>query len=931
MMLKIENLKKIYGKRVLFSDFSFEFPDKGLYAILGDSGSGKSTILNLISGLDLDYEGNIILDDTNFKEISSNKIQEFRVKNIGYVFQNFNLLNLESAFNNVYLPLDTISNDKTRIKKQRVLDALKLVGLEDRKNNQINKLSGGEKQRVALARSIVNKPKVVLCDEPTGALDEKNSKIVFNLLKQISRNTLVIIATHDAEEIRKYADYILNLRNEKFSVEQLHNETKNEELLLIDFEKFKKRPSMSTNFKVGYAIHKIKAKKWRSLIVNLLLSLSLTGVGLSLILTNSVSQKVEDAFTTILNGNQIIINKRNEIENSFSNVYSATYKNAQTVYNKYKYLVEGIGVNYLVNFEDFFKDRNEFYFEGKTKKCDIDSISARSINDFHWIENGDEGVYYPFNYDYLDNDQVIIGLSYEDMVNLCYKLQIQRNFTSLGHYIYENGLSLILNVENGNWQYDDEQILDVVAVCESKTTVLYHTNLLWNEIFFEDMMLLPSDDDENHDFPWEMYKIYYLQTKEDPSVFLNTALKDEELNDYVFERANYKYNSSVCKSFSSCDLKRIYIYSVDKKTIINNDLIKYLTDKKDICDYYFISDFGYASYSSNLFSGFSKNVFISDNKDSLDEAIDADSQMQNEINFSINLPENVVQGNFLLSQSGGLKFSTDMSKLIYGRKPTNLNEIVISKGLAEKYDKNTLCMGKLLKISGEIEEFYEEESLSKIYNSSDLLVVGVVDENQNYLYHSGDWAISFFRDKLGVSNFLLIPTAIVVEFPDKKDAENCFVEMKDMVQDFKVISPIDDLKTNIKTTLDYANTILIIFSILSLVVSILFLGTVVMLNILESKNDVNLFKVLGIAKKDSDSCFVVQALVQGLIAFFVSAFELIFVDVFLSIAIGKNLGIGFSFSFNSLPVLVVFLISVVIPFIVTKFMLFAFNRKRKTK
>ena len=796
------------------------------------------------------------------------------------------------------------------------------------KNTQINKLSGGEKQRVALARSIINKPKLILCDEPTGALDEKNSKIVFSLLKQISKNTLIIIATHDAEEIKKYADNILTLKDEKFTSISLKNECKNSEVLLLDFNKGKKTPAVSTQFKVDYAIHKMKAKKWRSLIVNILLSLSLTGVGLSLILTRSVSEKVEDAFTTILNGNQVIINKRNDLENSFSNVYSTNYKNIENIYNKYKYLLDGIGVNYLVNFEDFFKDKNEFYFEGKTKKVDIDSLSTRNINDFHWVDDSDEGIYYPIAYDSLDDDQVIVGLSYEDMVNLCYKLQIQRNFTSLGHYIYENGLSLILNVENSSWQYDDEQILNVVAVCESKRTAFFHTNLLWNEIFFEDMMLLPSDDDEQHDFPWEMYKIYYLQTKEDPSVFLDTSIKDESLSDFVFERANNEYNPTVCRTSSSCELKRIYVYSADIKTIIDNEILSYLDERKEICDYYFISDFGYASYSSNLFSGFSRNVFLSDNRDSLDAAIDADTQIENELNLTINLPENVVQGNFLLSQSGGLKFSTDMSKLIYGRKPSNLNEIVISKGLAEKFDKNSLCLGKSLEISGEIEEYYENETLEKIYNSSTLTIVGIVDENQNYLYHNGNWTISFFRDKLGVSNFLLIPTGIVIEFPEKSDAENVFEELKEIAKDYKVVSPIDELKVNIKTTLDYANTILVIFSILALIISILFLGTVVMLNILESKNDVNLLKVLGIKKKDSDSCFVVQALVQGLISFFVSSFELIFVDIFLSVAIGKKLGIGFNFSFNSLPVLVILIVSIVVPFIVTKFMLFVFNRKK---
>lgn len=927
-MIRLIGVTKQFGSRTLFSNFSYEFPEVGLVALLGDSGSGKSTILNLISGLDNDYQGTIEINKINFKTLTKQEIQDFRIKNIGYVFQNFSLLNLESVFNNVLFPLDTISNDKKSIKKQRVLDALKLVDMESKRNNQINKLSGGEKQRVAIARSIINNPSVILCDEPTGALDSKNAKSVFDLLKQISKTKLVIIATHDAEEIAKYADRILTIKDGKINEEKLDNNFEEKSNLLIKFEKTKTKPKVTSTFKTSYAYHKMRAKKWRSLIVNLLLSLSLTGVGLSLILTQSVSNKVEEAFTTMLNGNQVVVSRKNELENTFNNVYSTSYKNVENIYSKYKYLCDGIGVNYMVNFEDFFRDNNEFYAYGITKKILIDSLSARNINDFKWIENGNEGIYYPFSYDILDDDQVILGLSYEDMVQLCFQLQIQRNYTSLGHYIYENGLSLFLNVRNDYWQYDDEQLLNVVAVCESNKTTLIHTNLLWNEVMFEEMMLLPSDDDEVHEFPWEMYKIYYLQTHEDPSVFLDASLCDETLSSYVFERSNYNYNPIICNPYQSCDLRRIYIYSADTKTVISSDLQTYLKQNSDSFDYYFTSDYGYASYSSNLFSGFSKNVFVSDDSDSLDVAIDADSRVDSDVNLTINLPANVVQGNFLLSLTGGLRFSTDMSKLIYGRKPTNLNEIVISKGLAEKYDKNSFYLGKYLEITGEIEEFYDsEEQLNKIYNRTKLLVVGIVDETENYLYHSGDWTVSFFRDKLGVSNFFLIPTGIVIEFPTKAGAEKAFPEIKQLVRDLKVVSPIEELKSNIQTTLDYANTILIIFSVLSLIISILFLGTVVMLNILESKNDVNLLSVLGIKKNDIDSCFVTQSIMQGFISFLVSAFELIIVDIFLSFSIGKTLGIGFSFSFNSIPVLVIFLISIFIPYFVTKIMLFILNRR----
>ena len=192
MMIKINKLTKIYGKRAIFSNFSCEFPDKGFVCLVGSSGSGKSTLLNLISGVDNNFEGRIKIDDIELKKLSPNELSNYRIANIGYVFQNFNLLNLESVFNNVLLPLETAYNQKHFIMKKRVRDALKLVGLAKLEKQRINKLSGGERQRVSIARAIINDPKVILCDEPTGALDEKNAKEVFALLKEISLTTLVI-------------------------------------------------------------------------------------------------------------------------------------------------------------------------------------------------------------------------------------------------------------------------------------------------------------------------------------------------------------------------------------------------------------------------------------------------------------------------------------------------------------------------------------------------------------------------------------------------------------------------------------------------------------------------------------------------------------------------------------------------------------------
>lgn len=928
-MIKVEKITKIYGKRSIFSDFSHIFPDKGFVCLVGSSGSGKSTLLNMISGVDNSYTGDIKIDDVNIKNLTPSEALDYRLSNIGYVFQNFNLLNLDTVFNNVMLPLETAYSAKPFILKKRVHDAIKLVNLTKLEKQRVNKLSGGEKQRVAIARALINDPKVILCDEPTGALDEKNSESIFALLKDISKRTLVIVATHDLEGIKKIADQILEIKDGQVTVKTFkRKKEKDSSLPFIGKGTNKVKPKVPFAFKVRYAFQKIKAKKVRSIIMNLMLSLALTGIGLSLIITNSVSKKVEDAFKAILNGNQLVISGKNENENTFSTIYSTPLQKTQEIYGKYQYLLDGIGANYMVNFEDFFKDDNEFFVDSNNKRIPLESLSARNINDFKWIDPYDAKIMYPSEVELLDDDQVVLGLSYEDMVNLCFRLQIQRNYSSLGHYIYEKGLNLSLNVRNDYWQYDDEQLLAIQAVCESSKTCIYHTNQLWNEIVFEEMMRLPSDDDEIHEFPWEMYKIYYFKTKGDPSIFLNSTLYDEYLFDYVFERTSYLYNPAICNASEVCKENRLYVYSADKKGMSGNILDSFLKRYPDFKSYYFTSDYGYASYASNLFSGFSKNVFVSLDENLIDQATDADVQLKDQSGVAMNLPDGIIQGNYLLSMGDGLRFSTNMEGLIRGRKPVNNNEIVISEGLAEKLDKNGDCLGKYMEFSGEIEEKYVSESeIEKTYNKEKVLIVGVVEESKNYIYHDQNWTISFFRDKLGVSSFYLIPRSIVLEFNSQDDAKEALKVLEESIVGYKITNPIEELKTNIDTTLEYANTILKVFSILAAVISILLLGTTMMLNIIESENDIKLLTFLGIKRSNINSYFVTQSVIQGMISFIVSSIELILVDFLMGYMLSDQLGVEFKFSLNGKPVLIIFLIALFVPIVVSRLLLFLLNLK----
>lgn len=915
-MIEIKNYSKSYSSHKVIENLNITLPDTGVVCLLGASGCGKTTLLNSLSGIDIDYEGSIVINNQNITKLEEFKRRDFRLQNIGYVFQTFNLLNLLTVEDNLRISLYSSSNSTKRIKEKRIHDLLDILCISHLKKKRINKLSGGEKQRVAIARALLNNPKVILCDEPTGALDENNSKKICEILKSISSNALVVIATHDLNVSNLYADLIIKFEDDKFQIINQQREVENLLTPVISCSKKTKRSSLPVLLQIKQAIEKIKSKKFRSLITNGILSISLAGIGVSLIISNNLSSKISDTFNEITNGNQIVMSLKNESPNSLGEVYTAPESRVKEITNKYSYYVSGYGSSYLINFENFFRDKNDFYVDVKGSKYYLSGYSTRTINDYKLLEQSSKYNIFPYQIDYLNYDQFVIGLTYVDMVNLCYKLQIQRSYKSLGEYIRKNRLFTYLEIENSNWQYDDEQIFEIKGVIETNTPLIFHTNSLFNQYVFENMMRLPAIDIEQQKFPWEMYKIYYLKTKEDPSTFQNIAMYDNDLYDFIFERINYSYSPVLCTSNEICGENRLYIYLADKYGI-NMSHVSIIQNKfPEISNYFIDSDYGYSSYASNILNGFSQNFYVSSNNDDLITAIDADSYLKDDTNINVNIPDTVVMGNYLNSVTSGIRFSNKPKELLAGRFANNNNEIVISLGLAKYLKLENYGLGTYLYMSGIKGEIVENGKTTKEYGIHKTVVTGIVNEDKNYLYQDSNWTISFFRDCLGVSTFNLIPRSIVFELEQNADTKKLVSSLNSMFISYKFVSPLTEIEKSISSTFEYANILLIAFSVLASLISVLLLGTTILLNILESKDEIILLNFLGIRNDDIQSTFIVQSLVQGFIAFFVSVIEIIIVDYFISYSLSDMFKVATKYTLNPTPILIVFLVSILMPLIV---------------
>ena len=218
-MIKIEHLNKYYNKGKsneihVINDTNLELPNIGLITFLGESGSGKTTLLNVIGGLDK-ATGIIEYDDIKFDKYQMNKIDKYRNEHIGYVFQNYNLINDISVYDNLKIALEAIDIiDKQEVDK-RIEYALKAVGLYKYKKKQADNLSGGQMQRVSIARALIKNSKIIIADEPTGNLDSENTIEIMNILKKISEKSLVLLVTHDKNIAEFYSDQIIEIKDGK--------------------------------------------------------------------------------------------------------------------------------------------------------------------------------------------------------------------------------------------------------------------------------------------------------------------------------------------------------------------------------------------------------------------------------------------------------------------------------------------------------------------------------------------------------------------------------------------------------------------------------------------------------------------------------------------------------------------------------------------
>ena len=331
-MLELKNITKDYisgdTKVEALKGVSIKFRKSEFVSILGQSGCGKTTLLNIIGGLDKYTSGDLIINNKSTKEFKDRDWDAYRNYSIGFVFQSYNLIPHQTILSNVELAL-TLSGVSRKERTKRAIEALEAVGLKEQIHKKPNQLSGGQMQRVAIARAIVNNPDIILADEPTGALDTKTSMQVMDILKEISKDRLVIMVTHNSELAEKYSTRIIKILDGVITDDSNPYDEKTK----IKEEKSDKKKKTSMKFftALRLSLNNLMTKKRRTILTSFAGSIGIIGIALILSISNGVQSYINKVEEETLSSYPITIQESTvDMTSMVENMMGETQENEAT-------------------------------------------------------------------------------------------------------------------------------------------------------------------------------------------------------------------------------------------------------------------------------------------------------------------------------------------------------------------------------------------------------------------------------------------------------------------------------------------------------------------------------------------------------------------------------------------------------------------------
>lgn len=605
-MLKLEKINKSYNNQKVLKDITINFRKNEFVSILGPSGSGKTTLLNIIGSLDKYDKGDLIINNKSTKSFTDKQTDAYRNSCIGFIFQNYNLISHLTIYENIEISLK-LKGIKKEIRNKKINNILKEVGLFEYKNKYPNQLSGGQVQRVAIARALINNPKIILADEPTGALDSETSAQIMKLIKKISKDKLVIMVTHNKKIAKDYSDRIIELKDGQIIKDNKpYNNVINNEKILIE--------KTSMNFKTALiqSFKNIITKKKRTLLISIASSIGIIGLGIVLAISNGMNKELKTFEQNTLANLPIMIEKEvidlsitnetkkifsdKEIINKSTNNTSIHYNNIDNKYVDYinkldNNLYDGIIYQRNIKINTLLKDNNISLIDLNNyyKQLPIKENNMSYITNYYDLLKGnlptkkeelllviDENN--SINEELLNKLNLKENITFDDILNIKLSIATNNNYYEKinNHYKVKSNLE---EIYNNSLKLKIVGIIrpkkDKLDIVEIKSGIIYTEELI-NYIFKENKNsnIVKYQKENNFNV---LTGINFNNEIEKEIILSNLGENNNPLGIYIYPK-NFKSKNKITKYLDNYkENKIIYIDQAEMFTTIIKNFINAIT------------------------------------------------------------------------------------------------------------------------------------------------------------------------------------------------------------------------------------------------------------------------------------------------------------------------------------------------------------------
>ena len=928
-MLELKNIIKIYpagGENVhALKGVSLQFRESEFVSILGPSGCGKTTMLNIIGGLDKYTEGDLVINGKSTKEYKARDWDAYRNHSVGFVFQSYNLIPHQSVLTNVELAL-TLSGVSKAERRKRAKEALEKVGLKDQMKKRPTEMSGGQMQRVAIARAIVNNPDIILADEPTGALDTETSVQVMDILKEIAKDRLVIMVTHNPDLAQKYSTRIVKMLDGEILDDSapLKDTEYKEELEAAkkkEIEEHKtKKPSMSLFTAFGLSLKNLFTKKGRTILTSFAGSIGIIGIALIYAVSNGMTNFIDDVQEQTLSSYPISIeattvDMSSMLETFMGKAESTMDHPSDAVYQKNMIYELMNALNSLESRENDLVSFRKFIEEQRNNP---ESNLSQALSGVQYSYDTNLTIYTK-NVDgeiiLSDSSQLMTELILQYMgidMNMMMSMGSGSALSSQSTAFMQNSTALwkeMVAGDNGD---------PVNSVVKEQYEMLYGH---WPESY-DEIVLFVDEHDELNDLT-----LYALGLKHKEEIERNTkaVLNHEEIN---YEQNKWSYEELCNLEFKTvlpCDCYRYdessgkYIDLRDSNTGLNYLYDKGLTLK--VCGIVKPSDnavgvqenghIGYTSMLTDYIIEYSKDSevikaqadskdidvltglpFKTDNGMTVQEKAEA---FKNNV-ASMDEPEKAALYTKIISTPSDELIETTIEDTLSKMDRNTLIERITKMGVAQSGMSVEEITGYLETMSDEDlnkflresikEQFiagYEEQIKQSIASMTtgqlaamlDTTLKSYTDDMCAVLYdETAEFSPSTYEKNLKKLGMIDIenPSRINLfasSFNNKDVITDTIAQYNEMVDDLKEIHYTDlvgILMSSVTTIINAITYVLIAFVSVSLVVSSIMIGVITLISVQERTKEIGILRAIGASKHNVRTVFNAETLLVGLAA-----------------------------------------------------------------